>query len=232
MLERLIDILGNRSLAAGGAIVFLALLLCGFGLPLPEDIILVAGGVLAWDASTFEQPSLRALWVDPRLHQMILVGLAGILAGDSVIYFIGRRLGTRVAEFRLLRRLIPPAKLQQVERLVRRRGNIMVVFARYLPGLRAPTYFTVGHSRLPYWEFLLFDGLAALVSAPLWVCLGYWFGGDIESAARTAAKFGHYILMAVGAVLLVLAARWYLRRRQQAAELRRRPPPAERAAER
>ncbi len=70
------------------------------------------------------------------------------------------------------------------------------MIARFLPGLRAPTYFTVGHSRLPYWEFLLFDGAAALISAPLWVCLGFYFGSDIEAAARHAPRFGHYILAA------------------------------------
>ena len=213
LLERLVELVGDRSLAAGAAFVFIALLLCGFGLPLPEDVILVTGGVLAWDASHLDAPSLHALWTDAGLHRMILVGLAGILAGDSVIYWIGRRLGARVAEFRLLRRLVPPEKLQQVERLVRRRGNFVVVIARFLPGLRAPTYFTVGHSRLPFWEFLLYDGLAALVSAPLWVCLGYWFGDDIGRAAREAARFGHLILLGVGVVLLALGVRWWQRRR-------------------
>ena len=72
--------------------------------------------------------------------------------------------------------------------------------ARFLPGLRAPTYFTVGHSRLPYWEFLFFDGVAALVSAPLWVCLGFWFGDDIQEAAKVAARFSNYVLLALAAM--------------------------------
>jgi membrane protein DedA with SNARE-associated domain len=222
MLERFIDLLGERSLEAGCAFVFGALVLCGFGLPVPEDMILVAGGVLAWLASPFETPSIGAMVRDPGLHVMILVGLVGILAGDSVIYLMGRRLGVRIAEFGLLRRLVPPEKLQEVERQLRRRGNIVVVIARYLPGLRAPTYFTVGHSRLPYWEFVLFDGLAATISAPLWVCLGFWFGDDIERAALEAARFGHYILLAVAVVIWALAFRWVQRRRAAAARERMR----------
>jgi membrane protein DedA with SNARE-associated domain len=150
---------------------------------------------------------------DTGLRWMVLVGLAGILAGDSVIYWMGRRLGARVAEFWLLRRLVPPEKLEEVEKRIRKSGNIVVVIARYLPGLRAPTYFTVGHSHLPYWEFLFFDGLAALISAPLWVCLGFWFGDDIERAAREASRFGHYILLGVLVVLAALAFRWLQRRR-------------------
>ncbi len=218
MLQRLVDLLGERSLHVGYAFVFGVLLLCGFGLPMPEDVVLVTGGVLAWLASPLETPALRAMPFDPGLQRMVLVGLLGILAGDSVIYWLGRRLGYRIAEFRLLRRLVPPDKLQEVEKRLRRRGKVVVVIARYLPGLRAPTYFTVGHSRLPYWQFLVFDGLAALISAPLWVCLGFWFGDDIERAAREAGRFSNYILIGLAVVLAGLGFRWWQRRRAERAE--------------
>ncbi len=220
MLQRLVDVLGERSLDVGFAFVFGVLVLCGFGFPMPEDVVLVTGGVLAWLASPLDAVSLRSMAADVGLRWMVAVGLAGILAGDSVIYWMGRRLGARVAEFWLLRRLVPPDKLEEVEKRIRRKGNIVVVIARYLPGLRAPTYFTVGHSHLPYWQFLFFDGLAALISAPLWVCLGFWFGDDIERAAREASRFGHYILLAVAVVLAAIAFRWLQRRRAALAAAR------------
>jgi membrane protein DedA with SNARE-associated domain len=173
--------------------------------------------VLAWLASDLESVSVSALLSDRGLLTMIAVGLSGIVAGDTIIFLAGRRFGHRVADFRPLRRVITPEKLELVEKKVRRRGNVVVVFARFLPGLRAPTFFTVGHARMPLWEFLLFDGAAALVSAPLWVCVGFWFGSDLEQAARVAARFGHYILLAVGVVLAALAARWFQARRATAA---------------
>lgn len=215
MLERLVDVLQSHSLGVGYAFVFGALLLCGFGFPMPEDVVLVAGGVLAWLASPLDIPTFSGMIRDRGLVGMVAVGLAGILAGDSVIYLAGRRFGQRVADIWPLRRIITPAKLERVETLMRRRGNVVVVVARYLPGLRAPTYFTAGHSRLPYWEFLLFDGAAALISAPLWVCLGFYFGDDIELAARQASRFGHYILAAAVAVAAGLVFRWLQRRRPQ-----------------
>jgi membrane protein DedA with SNARE-associated domain len=218
MLERLVDLLAGHSLDIGFVFVFLVLLLCGFGLPMPEDVILVTGGVLAWLASDLEAVSVSALLSDRGLLTMIAVGLSGILAGDTIIFLAGRRFGHRVADFRPLRRVITPEKLELVEKKVRRRGNVMVMFARFLPGLRAPTFFTVGHARMPLWEFLLFDGAAALVSAPLWVCVGFWFGSDLEQAARVAGRFGHYILLAVGVVLAALGARWLQARRATAAE--------------
>lgn len=227
MLEHLVEMVGGQSLHVGYLFVFVALVLCGFGLPMPEDIILVTGGVLAWLASPLELVTLRGMVHDEGLIGMVVVGLLGILAGDSVIFFAGRRFGVRVADFKPLRRIITPEKLERVEKLMRRRGNVVVMLARYLPGIRAPTYFTAGHARLPYWEFLLFDGAAATISAPLWVCLGFWFGSDIESAAHQAQRFGHYILAAMAVVVLVLALRWVRARRARAAAPAPPPPPAE-----
>ncbi len=213
MLESLVELLGGHSLHVGYAFVFVILVLCGFGLPMPEDVVLVTGGVLAWLASDLESASVGAMLADRGLLVMVGVGLAGILAGDSIIFLAGRTFGARVADFRPLRRVITPAKLEKVEKLMRRRGNVVVMIARFLPGLRAPTYFTAGHARLPYWEFLLFDGVAALVSAPLWVCIGFYFGSNIEEAARLAGRFSHYILFAVAVVLLALFLRWLQARR-------------------
>ncbi|HYG69373.1 MAG TPA: DedA family protein, partial [Anaeromyxobacteraceae bacterium] len=208
MLEQLVGMLAGHSLHAGWAFVFVVLVLCGFGLPMPEDIVLVTGGVVAWLASGMEDVSLGAMVRDPALLSMVAVGLAGILAGDSVIFFAGRKLGSRVAEIPALRRVVPPEKLERVERLFRKRGDVVVLVARFLPGLRAPTYFTAGHARMPFWEFLLFDGVAALVSAPLWVGLGFYFGSDIERAAQVAGEFGHYFLAAAVVILAAILARW------------------------
>ncbi len=188
MLARLVDLLAGNSLDLGYAFVFLILLLCGFGLPMPEDVVLVTGGVLAWLSSDLESASL-----------------AGMLRDQGLLAMIA------------LRRVISPQKLELVEKKVRTRGNVVVMFARFLPGLRAPTFFTVGHARMPLWEFLLFDGVAALVSAPLWVCVGFWFGSDLEEAAHVAARFSHYILLGVAVVLAALALRWVQARRGTAA---------------
>ncbi len=224
MLERIVDMLAGHSLHVGYAFVFLVLVLCGFGLPMPEDVILVTGGVLAWLASDLDVATLGGMLRDPGLIAMVLVGLTGILAGDSWIYLMGRRFGVRVADFRPLRRMITPDKLELVEKKLRRRGNVVVIIARFLPGIRTPTFFAVGHARMPYWEFLLFDGAAALVSAPLWICIGFYFGSNIQEAAQHASRFGHYILAAVLVVVLGLGFRWLQARRSaQAADGGERP---------
>jgi membrane protein DedA with SNARE-associated domain len=138
VLERLVDHLQSQSLGLGYAAVFGLLLAAGFGFPLPEDVPLIAGGVLAWLASPLEKAVFPGMLADPGLQGMVAVGLAGILVGDSVIYWAGRAFGRRVAEVWPFRRIITPEKLERVERLLRQRGNVVVVVARFLPG-RRPT---------------------------------------------------------------------------------------------
>lgn len=203
MLEQLVEILSSHSILAAHGFVLLVLLLCGLGLPLPEDVVLVTGGALTWLAFPVEPVSVAGMLAQPPVWAMIGTGLLGCLAGDALLFFAGRRLGSRVAQIPLLRRVLSPAKQRRVEHLTRRYGRRVVFIARFMPGLRSPTFFMTGHAGLSFWKFLVFDGLAALLSVPLWVCLGYYFGDDLRLAAQTASRFSHYLL---AGVLLVIAA--------------------------
>ena len=148
--------------------VFGVLVVCGLGVPLPEDISLIMGGFLAYRGAA-------------HLPSMMVVGFSGILVGDTFIYLAGRRVGDRVAEGRsFFARIVTPEKRARVEALFAGHGEKIVILARFLPGVRAVTYFTAGSARMSYLRFIAFDGLAALVSAPLFIYLGYRFGDELD----------------------------------------------------
>src|SRR5260370_12909234 len=77
--------------------------------------------------------------------------------------------------------------------------------ARFLPGIRAVTFFTAGSAGMSYWRFIFWDGLAALVSAPLFVYLGSHFGGHLRYLKRRIHQG-----QAIGLVVLVTAVGLYL----------------------
>ena len=56
------------------------LLLAGLGMPLPEDIPLIFGGVMAARGE-----------IDVVIH--FILSMVFIIVGDSMLFFIGRRLG-------------------------------------------------------------------------------------------------------------------------------------------
>jgi membrane protein DedA with SNARE-associated domain len=200
--------------------IFAVLVACGLGVPLPEDISLILGGFLVYKG-------VASLWV------MVATGFCGILVGDSLIYLAGRRVGRRVRTGHgWLARVVTPARRIQVEGLFARHGEKIVILARFMPGVRAVTYFTAGSAGMPYPRFICFDGLAALGSAPLFVLLGYRFGRHLQQVIELMKR---YQLIAVGlllATVLLWAAvhRWRelsLARkiREQSGEEERKPPP-------
>lgn len=197
-----LELLGNTGGLAAYGLVFGVLVACGLGLPLPEDVSLITGGYLAY----LGQADFKV---------MLIVGFVGILVGDSIVFALGRRGRGAVERLpRLLRRLLTPERLASVEAQFARRGPIMVVIARFLPGIRAATYFVAGSAQMSYFRFIVYDGLAALVSAPFFVYLGYRFGDRIGDVIAWAEEFHTWLIGAmVIAVVGWLVYRFVKRRR-------------------
>ena len=212
-------VLGNHG-AMAYLSIFAVLVACGLGVPLPEDISLILGGFLVYKG-------VANLWA------MVATGFLGILVGDSLIYLAGRRVGRHVRTGHgWLARVVTPPRRILVEGLFARHGEKLVIAARFMPGVRAVTYFIAGSAGMPYARFICFDGLAALLSAPLFVLLGYRFGKHIQHVIELMKR---YQLIAVGVllgtVLLWAAVRRFRevslakKMREQLGEEERKPPP-------
>ena len=106
------------------------------------------------------------------LPLMIVTGLAGILIGDTLIFRAGQIYGEKLLDTRLGRH-IPGERVQRTIAAFDRHGPKFIMAARFVPGLRAVTYFVAGLTGVPYWKFITYDGIAACVSAPAWVYLGF-----------------------------------------------------------
>ena len=182
-------LLGSDGLAAY-LTVFGVLLACGLGVPLPEDISLLLGGYLSHHGAA-------------NLYVMMAVGFVGILAGDSLIFFAGRRIGTRVGHKPgFFARIVTPEKRARVEGLFAIHGQKIVCAARFLPGVRAVTFFTAGSAGMGYWRFVFWDGLAALLSAPVFVWLGWYFGDNLDSLIQKLKEGQLTVIAAVGLVAI------------------------------
>jgi membrane protein DedA with SNARE-associated domain len=150
------------------------------------------------------------------LPAMILVGLAGILIGDTIIFRAGATYGEALLQTRIGRH-ISGEKIERIIGLFERHGPKFIILARFLPGVRAVTYFVAGTTGVPYWKFILYDGLAACLSAPGWVLLGHWAGK--HRMLRKAWQYAKEVQIGVIAVVLAIIVVWVaialIRRRMQ-----------------
>ena len=198
LLQQLVTIFAENGYLA----VFIALMICGAGLPLPEDITLVAGGVIAGLGYA-------------NVHAMVALAMFGVLLGDCAIFLLGYRHGARILQWRFVARILTPARYAKVQEKFHRYGNRVLFIARFLPGMRTTIYLTAGMThRVSFLRFLLLDGSAALISVPFWVYLGY-FGADNHEWLATWVRRGQTSLwILVGILLLILLISWWRHRRR------------------
>ena len=202
LLERLVTVFAENGYFA----VFFALLLCGAGVPLPEDITLVAGGVIAGLGYA-------------NVHTMFGVGMAGVLIGDAGMFLLGHHFGARILKLRFVARVLTPERYAKVQEKFERYGNRLMFIARFLPGMRTAVFITAGSThRVSFLRFFLLDGFAALISVPIWVYLGY-FGADNREWLAMWIHRGQNGLWLVGGIALIVAlALWWRHKRRVACE--------------
>ncbi len=201
-MDLLVDFLLNFYGPTPYLLIFGILLLCGFGLPIPEDITLFAGGLLAYYGVV-------------ELPVMILVAFLGVMFGDSVMWFLGYKYGRQILKKPFFHRLLPDERIQAASKKLNEKGSRrMLFFARFMPGLRAPVFFTSGLLHVPFLRFFVMDGLAALISVPIFVGAVYYFGDQLDVVVRYIKKVEHGIIFMVLAIVAFGAFKYWKSRRK------------------
>lgn len=178
--------------------LFVILALCGLGLPMPEDVALLAGGFLAHRGIT-------------RYPYTLVVSLLGVIAGDNSLYFIGRGVGSNVLRwFGLKKSAVPADDSNNVDRLyafMQRHGHLAIFYARFFAGFRAIVYLSAGSLGVPPSRFFLYDLAGAAISVPVVVTLGYVFGEQIEMVIRYIGGFQKVIWIVVALCAVIYLTR-------------------------
>ena len=182
-------------------IIWGILVACGLGLPIPEDITLFAAGLMAYYG-------VSDVWL------MMAVCFCGVLIGDSMIFFLGAKYGRVLTKKWIFHKLLPDDRLDAVRKKFNERGERLLFVARFMPGLRAPVFFSAGTLHVPFRVFLLYDGLAALISVPLIVGAVYFFGDQLDHVVQVIQKVEHGILFVIVALVLAMLIKWYVSHRK------------------
>lgn len=179
--------------------ILAALLLGSLGVPIPEEMPIVAAGILSHEG-------LARWWL------ALPVCVLGVVSGDMVLYWAGRRWGERLLGWRVVRHVLTRARADWLQAAYREHAMKTVAMARHVTGLRAAAFLTAGIARVPFWKFILADAAAAAVSVPLAFGLAYFFTHQIGAILADVHRVERWLALAglvvVTGGLVVYAARW------------------------
>jgi membrane protein DedA with SNARE-associated domain/rhodanese-related sulfurtransferase len=185
----------------GLLLVFLNVLVEQAGLPLPAVPTLVVAGALA---ATGQLP----LW------GVLLVALAGCLLSDFAWYAAGRRYGAGVMRTLCRISLSPDSCVKQSELRFQRWRALVLLVAKFVPGLSTVAPPLVGAMGLAPRMFLLFDALGSLLWAGAAVAVGYVFAGGVERVLAAFESTGTLAVQLLGALLAAyILFKWWQRHR-------------------
>jgi membrane-associated protein len=204
--QQLLEWIGRFSYPA----VYLLLASTGLGVPISEDVVLLSAGTLCSTGHALFPAMLPVAWL-------------GVVTADTLLFRIGAKLGPKVIEHRRLKRIFTPERVARVKSRFDRFGMWTIFIARFIPGVRMPTFLLAGSMGVTQRDFWVADGLAVSIFASGLVFVGYEFGASALPYVRT---FGGYALLglavAAGAALLISRLR---QKSQQGREFVEHPRP-------
>jgi membrane protein DedA with SNARE-associated domain len=176
----------------GYALIFLVVLAEALGLPVPAALALVAGGAAA-AAHVLSAPKL------------LILALAGMMFGDSVLFILGRYMGWGLLGFLCRVSANPESCILRSAESFYKRGKVTLVIAKFIPGVNTMAPPLAGSMKMRPQQFLQLD----LAGVSLYI-LAYGGLGFVSRDFLAAVTHGLQAASHVFGEVLGLAAVAYI----------------------
>lgn len=173
-----------------------------FGFPIPEELVLVSSGLVAYMAhhpEKFPAPFEGAVGVN--ISTLAIVCFFSVFMSDFIVYMMGKFFGAKLIRTRFFQKQVAGKGFDRINSWFQKYGGWACGIFRFTPGLRFPGHMSCGLLGIPIWKFALVDGLAALISVPTQIYVVSTYGEVILD------KLKEFKLL-VGGVFLVLFVIW------------------------
>ena len=145
------------------------------GLIVPGETTVIVGGVIAGQGEIDLIPLIGIVWV-------------ACVLGDTVSFFIGKKLGRKFILKHGEKVKIDQGRLEKVESYFERHGASTILIGRFVGLLRALTPFVAGSSGFPYRRFLPVSVIGCGVWVAVFSVLGFVFYRSFDQVAAVAGQ--------------------------------------------
>lgn len=141
-----------------------------FGFIFPGDSLLFTAGYMV-------QQGILPI----NIHVFVILLIIAAIAGDSVGYSFGHKVGRKLFE-RENSRFFKKKYLLQAEKFYEKHGSLTVVLARFVPIVRTFAPIVAGASKMHYRTFLAFNIIGGVLWATIFTYLGFFAGKALTEA--------------------------------------------------
>lgn len=175
--------MGNwaESIARHGAgLLFAICLVEALGLPVPAAVaLLTAGGLVALGKLS--------------LLTALLAGIAAFLLGDVLYFILGRHTGWWLLGILCRVSTNPDSCILTSAEAFYRRGRVVLLFAKFVPGLNTMAPPLAGSMRMPVAHFLLLDLAGIVLYVGAYIAVGFAFRDLLAVLLDTMGRAGNVI---------------------------------------
>ena len=171
-------------------ILFVSLILEFACLPLPGETMMVVAGIMAYNG--------HGNYVG-----MIIASALGTVIGMQFSYEVGRRLGTKAIDKYGSYIGLTPYRMTKAADFFNRFGNIVIVIAYFLPGVRHILGYFSGISRINAKRFHVYSTVGGILWVVVFITLGYVLGPSAPHAFKLLHKYGTMLFIIGIAALFI-----------------------------
>jgi membrane protein DedA with SNARE-associated domain len=168
-----------------------------FGVPAPGQAIMVAAAIYAGAGRM-------------NVYAVAAIAFVAAVLGDNIGYWIGVRGGRRVVHRFGKYIFLTPARLDRAEKFFARRGNRIVVVARFVDGLRQLNGVIAGITAMPWRAFLIYNAIGAALWVGWWTTVSYLLGTHLVEIIDHVREYKWWAI-AVAVVALATYAWLHMR---------------------
>lgn len=193
------------------AFVTLFMLASSFGLPIPEELVLITAGLvahIATDKVAHPPPYPEAVGVD--VLTLSIVCFFAVFLSDLLVFLIGKYFGVKIIKSDFFRRKVDGNIFQKVNEWFRKYGALSCGIFRFTPGLRFFGHMSCGLLGIPISKFILIDGAAILISVPTQVYFVATYGNVVLEKIR---DFKYFVLILAAAALVFYVLKKLIKKR-------------------
>src|ERR1700722_174495 len=176
--------------------IFVCVFVGNLGIPVPEETVMLWAGFLAGRAIL----DLRFVYV---------VCVLSAVSGDCCGFFIGRHGGQRIIARLVTRFATMRQRCERLQLFFHTHGSKAVFMARFIAGVRFMAGPMGGAAGMPFFPFLGWYVLGAIVWGTLGVTLGYLVGDEVYRITELAHHVQRWIALAALCLCLVFWFFWW-----------------------